>query len=97
MSDLTDTLDAASLALRTAEAANDYREHPPTDGRYGITVEWTWGTSANRDGYTAIKRFVTEQVERTMPDLIDAAVTALNLKAEAARDEAWYRLGEIER
>lgn len=94
MSDLAGLLENAATATRTAEAAEDYLAHPPTDGRYGVNITWTWGNNGNSDGYLAIKRMVTEQIEQMLPSLIDAAVAALKTKAFTARQKAAKALEE---
>lgn len=89
---LANALEDAATATRTLGAVIDYAGHPPTDGRYGVQVDWTWGTSANKDGYLAIRKLVAAEIERQMPGLIMQAVVDLKSKADAARHEAAHAL-----
>lgn len=81
-------LRAASDAIITARRAAEYLANPPPDGRFGVSVEWSWGRNANDVGYFAIKELVVREINRRMDDMVRHAVSELMAIAETKRDLA---------
>lgn len=87
----SDALRAASDAMNTLEAAEDYLANPPENGRYGITLEWSWGRD-HKDAYYAIKEEVTRLVNEQMTTMIQKAVQEIRAVAKSKRETAAHYL-----
>jgi hypothetical protein len=93
---LTGALEQAAQKSRTAVEAKEYLDHPPTDGRYGVEVNWTWG-ARHEDGYLSIKYLVTRMIEKQMYDLIRQAVREIQQEAQDARHIASDLMSHLDR
>lgn len=74
----------ASTALSTAREAELYFNNPPTDHKYGIRIDWSWGSVNNTEskhGLEMIKTIVTRMIEEQMFDLVAQAVHEIQRRA----------------
>lgn len=88
MSKTADLLRQAADAIVTAEKSAEYLANPPNDGRFGVTIEWTWGSGSNKAGYAAIRERVLVYINEQMDDLVKRAVREILCNADEKQDLA---------
>lgn len=92
-----DLLRRASDRMATADYADDYLNHPPADGRYGVTVDWTWGTSEYGGGQAkaALKEKIQWKVSQALPDMLRTAAAELREEAQQALSQVRNAMDDV--
>lgn len=84
-------VDKAALARRTYDSAMEVVQNPPLDGNYGISFDWSWGSSFSVTGKMALRNKIKAQVEASFRDMMNIALSELAQEdAEAHEALALY-------